>query len=77
LHDWDETITALERLDRDRLRAGVRLAALIPVRRYFTVRSGRPGLGRTLAGVGWVALVCAVYGILGFWFFDRRQFGGR
>jgi phosphatidylglycerol lysyltransferase len=51
------------------------LAALIPVRKYFTVRSGRPGLGRTLAGVGWVALVCAVYGILGFWFFDRRQFG--
>ena len=51
------------------------LAALIPTRRYFTVRSGRPGLGRTLAGVGWVALVSALYGILGFWFFDRRQFG--
>ena len=51
------------------------LAALIPVRKYFTVRSGRPGLGRTLAGVGWVALVCALYGILGFWLFDRRQFG--
>src|SRR5262249_16621518 len=51
------------------------LAALIPVRKYFTVRSGRPGLGRTLAEVGWVAAVCAIYGILGFWFFDRRQFG--
>jgi phosphatidylglycerol lysyltransferase len=51
------------------------LAALIPARRYFTVRSGRPGLGRTLAEVGGVAAVCAIYGILGFWFFDRRQFG--
>jgi len=51
------------------------LAALIPVRKYFTVRSERPGLGRTLAGVGWVAAVSALYGILGFWFFDRRQFG--
>ena len=51
------------------------LAALIPARKYFTVRSARPGLGRTLAGVGWVVVVCALYGILGFWFFDRREFG--
>lgn len=51
------------------------LAALIPARKYFTVRSGRPGLGRTLAEVGGVAAVCAIYGILGFWFFDRREFG--
>lgn len=51
------------------------LAALLPVRKYFTVRSGRPGLGATLAGVGLVAAVCALYGILGFWFFDRREFG--
>jgi phosphatidylglycerol lysyltransferase len=51
------------------------LAALLPVRGHFTVRSGRPGLARTLAGVAWVAAVCATYGVLGFWFFDRREFG--
>lgn len=60
---------------REALVSFAALAALIPARRYFTVRSERPGLGRTLAGVGLVAAVGALYGILGFWFFDRRQFG--
>jgi phosphatidylglycerol lysyltransferase len=60
---------------REALMSFASLAALIPVRKYFTVRSGRPGLGRTLAGVAWVVVVCALYGTLGFWFFDRRQFG--
>jgi len=51
------------------------LLVLLPARPYFTVRSGRPGLKRTLVGVAFVVVVVATYGTLGFWFFDRREFG--
>ncbi len=53
----------------------VSLLVLLPARRHFTVRSGRPGLKRTIVGVAFVVVVVAVYGTLGFWFFDRREFG--
>jgi len=60
---------------REALVSFLSLVALIPAGKYFTVRSGRPGVWRTLAEVGGVAAVCALYGTLGFWFFDRREFG--
>ena len=51
------------------------LLVLLPARGHFTVRSGRAGLRRTIVSVALVVVVVATYGTLGFWFFDRREFG--
>ena len=51
------------------------LAALLPTRRHFTVRSGPPEFRVGAARLAVACLIALAYGVAGFWYLDPRAFG--
>ena len=48
---------------------------LLAIRKSFTVKSEVPRLSGTLVRLGLAVAVAVLYGVLGFWFLDKRHFG--
>ena len=51
------------------------LVVLVLTRKSFTVRSSIPDIRSGVIRFGVAALVALGYGVIGFWFLDRREFG--
>jgi phosphatidylglycerol lysyltransferase len=51
------------------------VAVLLAIRKSFTVKSEVPRPGWTVLRLGLAVAVAVAYGVLGFWFLDRRHFG--
>lgn len=57
------------------LLSSVLLIALFLARKYFTVKSSIPNLRLGILRLAIALLVVFVYGVMGFWFLDKREFG--
>jgi phosphatidylglycerol lysyltransferase len=62
--DYEEALVSL-----------VLLLALVFTRKDFTTRSGTPNFNDAVLKLGIGVALTLSYGVLGFWFLDRRQFG--
>ncbi len=51
------------------------IVLLLLIRRSFTVKSELPEMRGTLIRLGLALTVAVAYGVLGFWFLDKRHFG--
>lgn len=51
------------------------IVVLLLMRKSFSVKSGIPEVGASLARLGLALTVAVAYGVLGFWFLDRIHFG--